>query len=378
MDPFATRAVLKRRIYLVTLPLAACLAGVVGVSGYLEPGLNTRFWWIPVLVAIGLVIAWGAVWRLPERVGGTERWLLGGSVVAWLFVLTSTVVPVAAADVHTLVRAGMWLPGVVALAYLALPAAAATGLAAAGWSAFALAIATVVAFQGGVATPDVGTMVEALLVHAIVLILMRGLVHVTDGTQRHADRWESVAATDALTGLPNRRAAEEQLRRELGRAERYGGDVSVVWFDLDRFKEVNDVHGHEAGDAVLREIGAALRPELRASDVLARWGGEEFVAILPEQDRAAAARTAERLRATLEAHPMMKAVGTGLRVTASFGVAWWRAGEAPRDVLRRADRAMYRAKEEGRNRVAVSGPDGTPDGEPGERAGAVGRRVRGR
>ncbi|MEX2501256.1 MAG: GGDEF domain-containing protein [Trueperaceae bacterium] len=356
-------AALKRRIYLIVLPLAAVLAGIVGVSGFLEPGLNTRFWWLPLLVAMGLLAAWGAVWSTPERMRGVERSLLAGGVGAWLVVLASTVVqpvPDAGLDVHTMVRVGMWLPAVVALAYLSLPVAAATVVAIACWSAFVAGAGVVLVVEGGVATPDVGTMVEALLVHAIAIVMIRGLVQMTYGTQVRADRWESVAATDALTELPNRRAAEEYLRREVGRAERNGENLSVVWLDLDHFKDLNDQHGHEAGDAVLRMVGEALVPVLRGHDFLARWGGEEFVAILPGQDRASAARTAERLRATLEAHPMERAVGASVRVTASFGVAWWRAGEQPRDVLRRADMAMYDAKERGRNRVATSEPAPEP------------------
>jgi diguanylate cyclase (GGDEF)-like protein len=163
------------------------------------------------------------------------------------------------------------------------------------------------------------------------------------------------ATLDYLTRLPNRRGFS-QLAEVLARqAQRQRQPLAVVLFDLDDFKGVNDRYGHAAGDALLRGAARLARAQVRASDVLARWGGEEFVVLLPACDRACAARRAETLRAALGAHDFS---GIG-RVTASFGVAEAAAGESVDALIQRADRALYRAKHAGKNRVEVE--TGEPD-----------------
>jgi diguanylate cyclase (GGDEF)-like protein len=156
---------------------------------------------------------------------------------------------------------------------------------------------------------------------------------------------------DALTGLPNRRAFEEDLAREAARAARTGAPLAVVVLDVDRFKAVNDAHGHAAGDAVLRAVAARAGAAVRAGDVLARVGGEEFAILLAGADLARAVEAAERLRRALAAAPV-EAAGLALRVTASFGCAALGAGEAPQALVARADARLYEAKRDGRDRVA--------------------------
>lgn len=152
---------------------------------------------------------------------------------------------------------------------------------------------------------------------------------------------ERQALLDGLTGLANRRSAEDVLRAEIARATRLGGDVAVVMADLDGFKDVNDRHGHPGGDAVLREFARRLRGVVREIDVCARWGGEEFCLVLPGTDADGAEHVAERAREALERRPVSLDDGTRVAVTASFGVA-------------AADDALYRAKRAGKNRVAVA------------------------
>jgi diguanylate cyclase (GGDEF)-like protein len=156
---------------------------------------------------------------------------------------------------------------------------------------------------------------------------------------------------DPLTGLPNRRAFEEDLAREAARAARAGAAVAVVVLDVDRFKAVNDAHGHAAGDAVLRAVAARAAGAIRAGDLLARVGGEEFALLLPGADLARAAEAAERIRAALAAAPV-EAEGRALSVTASFGCAALAPGEPPGAAVARADARLYEAKRDGRNRVA--------------------------
>ncbi len=165
----------------------------------------------------------------------------------------------------------------------------------------------------------------------------------------HADRAETagrMASFDPLTGLFNRRPALTRLTAEVGAARVGGTTASLLILDLDHFKDLNDTLGHEAGDDALRHVGAALTSLVRRDDVVCRWGGEEFLVLLPDTDGPAAARTAERFRVVVAA--------TG--VTASVGVAEVHPGDTVASWVARADAAMYVAKERGRDRVATAPP----------------------
>jgi diguanylate cyclase (GGDEF)-like protein len=160
---------------------------------------------------------------------------------------------------------------------------------------------------------------------------------------------ETRAATDVLTGLPNRRAVEDGLRRMLAQASRTGSPLAAVLLDLDHFKQINDTCGHPRGDDVLAAVGDVLSTTLRGSDFTGRTGGEEFVALLPDTDAQGAVEAAEKLRGAFE---HLEVPGVDRRITASFGVAVFPDDAVDADeLLRRADRALYAAKRQGRNRV---------------------------
>ncbi len=164
---------------------------------------------------------------------------------------------------------------------------------------------------------------------------------------------ERLAHTDLLTGLPNRRYAGQRLKQELTEARRYGRPLSVMILDLDHFKSINDSLGHAAGDEVLRHAAQVMSKALRACDVLARWGGEEFLAILPNTDLAAACALAERLRQTLVKHQPQGLALKG-KVTVSIGVSAYPPARDLDSMLHAADGALYRAKEKGRNCVEMA------------------------
>jgi diguanylate cyclase (GGDEF)-like protein len=160
-----------------------------------------------------------------------------------------------------------------------------------------------------------------------------------------------LAQRDPLTGLANRRAFEEALRREVARARRSGAPLAVAALDVDHFKRVNDAHGHAAGDAVLAAVAARAAAALRAGDLLARVGGEEFAALLPGAGLAAAVEVAGRVRAAIAGAPV-EADGRPVEVTASLGCAALEpADEDGAALLARADARLYQAKRAGRDRV---------------------------
>lgn len=165
---------------------------------------------------------------------------------------------------------------------------------------------------------------------------------------------EKAALTDALTGLPNRRAMNERLQAEAKQAERNGQTFAVIMGDIDRFKRVNDTYGHEVGDDVLRAVAATLPASLRGYDSCSRWGGEEFLILLPNTDQQGGLQTAERMRESIEALDIPMEDGTKIPVTISLGLA---LGHGPADLdhaLIQADEALYEAKKAGRNRVACA------------------------
>jgi len=186
---------------------------------------------------------------------------------------------------------------------------------------------------------------EAFSVHAALAIENAGQYETT----------KTEAITDPLTGLCNRRELEQRMAAELNHAVRYGGPVSVVMMDLDHFKRINDTYGHQAGDKVLREVAKLLRRLSRSSDVVARYGGEEFVMVLPHTGKQQAVEAAQRLRQAVESLRVWWAgVPEPLTITISCGVTSVRLGEDnAASVLARADRRLYQAKAEGRNRVCA-------------------------
>jgi len=162
-------------------------------------------------------------------------------------------------------------------------------------------------------------------------------------------RARAEAGTDAVTGCMNHRAMRRRLDEEIGRAMRTGGPLSCLLIDLDDFKLVNDSHGHQAGDATLRSVVHALVGEFRAFDRVARYGGDEFVVILPNAELDSAAAAATRALERLRAIPAHGGVGAG--VSASIGAAQWRAPMSTDELLEACDVALLRSKRQGKGRV---------------------------
>jgi two-component system cell cycle response regulator len=161
-----------------------------------------------------------------------------------------------------------------------------------------------------------------------------------------------MAITDALTGLYNRRYMESHVGTLVEQAALRNKPLTVLVLDIDYFKSVNDTFGHDAGDDVLREFALRIKKSIRGIDLACRYGGEEFVVVMPETDMAVATIVAERLRRRIATEPFTVQQGVRkIEVTISIGIAAFGCGDTPASVLKRADQALYRAKRDGRNRV---------------------------
>lgn len=163
---------------------------------------------------------------------------------------------------------------------------------------------------------------------------------------------EQQALSDTLTGLPNRRAFENEAARTVARIKRSGGQITVGIADIDYFKSVNDRHGHPVGDEVLCAVSAVLKQAARESDFMARIGGEEFGLLFPDATPDTAAAVAERMRSAVQGFPIVTASGIELRITISIGLAPLTGSLT--EALSQADKALYKAKNNGRNRVEYS------------------------
>ncbi len=178
-----------------------------------------------------------------------------------------------------------------------------------------------------------------------------------DDLARAMAQVRELATRDELTGLPNRRFMLDLLRMQEQRAQRGVAPALLAQFDLDHFKAINDTHGHAAGDAALRAFAQAMRAGIRATDVLARWGGEEFVLMAADTTATEGAQLLARLHAAVRALQVPVVAGGVVRLTVSAGVAVWHSGEGAEAVLQRADAALYAAKREGRDRIVWAPAD---------------------
>jgi diguanylate cyclase (GGDEF)-like protein len=174
-----------------------------------------------------------------------------------------------------------------------------------------------------------------------------------DALVKERDELKALSTTDGLTQLANHRAFQERLREEFRRAQRYDDPMAVILMDIDHFKDVNDTHGHLAGDEVLRMVAATLRSAVRETDFIARYGGEEFGVLLPKTHLAGALTVAERMSQSLRTG--RAGVDGAIRVTGSFGVSGFpgRGVTTAEQLLKTADDALYRSKREGRNKISL-------------------------
>jgi diguanylate cyclase (GGDEF)-like protein len=226
----------------------------------------------------------------------------------------------------------------------------------------------------GLALPNITLLVEVYFASGFYIAGFYLVSHIKElyiSEHGLADDMSKLAMIDSLTQVDNRRLLTQLLNEEVTRAARHNLPLSVILFDLDRFKTINDSFGHNAGDEVLQAVAEALRQTIRTSDPFGRWGGDEFLVVATSTDGTQAVELAERLRDALENCTF----STAGKVTASFGITTYQSGDSPETLIRRADMGLYKAKSGGRNRVepVIAGitlplfegekPYPTPDGQ---------------
>ena len=354
---------LMRRVVLVMFAL-----GVVAVltiwtmeasDGTLEPFNRVGY---PAMVTVFSASLIG-LWRRPQLLG-LVRWAgflcMTGVLLADLW--AQVIAPVPLLRNYNVVTLLNWLPLCYAIAFFMLEARQAF-VAAAAVLAFLCACA---ALRANAPTPYAGQdgalMVNTLMAHAVLVTCLTGLLwlkRVVNAQGEQAAQLNHLAVTDPLTGLANRRRTLRQLE-DLTGAPAPGLAPAILLADLDHFKHINDQHGHETGDRVLIAVAGALRAGTRESDTISRWGGEEFLILLPRTAPGEALELAERLRARIEALVILDHALRPVSVTISIGLAMHEDGQTGAAWLRRADEALYRAKAAGRNRCETAATPPAP------------------
>jgi diguanylate cyclase (GGDEF)-like protein len=259
------------------------------------------------------------------------------------------------ADLYELATFGQWFPLVYTAAYIFLETRHAMFISILIYLSLLVPSGAMMFGDGNKAwaNDSYAILLTMNISHPVYIAVLSGIAQLKEHFVRaraHADVMSIAASIDHLTGTNNRRAIAQILQQAIGRAQAGGGELAVILLDIDNFKQINDTYGHDVGDQTLIEVADSLRQQLRATDALGRWGGEEFMIIIPETNLAATVQLAERLRALIEARSQPPLD----QVTVSFGVAISLPGDTPDRLVKRADEALYRAKQGGRNRVEVA------------------------
>jgi diguanylate cyclase (GGDEF)-like protein len=322
------------------------VAATATISLPILPQVDIAFWPWPVLWMLG-ALAWGLSAMFLLDWPRVPRWIMPAST--YLAPAVVAALTQASGGTGSPTRLYVFLVLVFAASFLTTRQAIIVAtLCGFGWAVPVFATHGV---AGGLAE----TAIALPIFFIIGAVLIGGrtlLAAMHDDAQRDADRLAVDAATDPLTGLANQRTFQDGLRAELSRARRHGTPVAVALIDVDHFKEVNDTCGHGVGDRVLTTIAQLLQEALRAEDLLARIGGDEFAVVLPAADANAAAAALERARRTIA----RAQIAEGASVSISVGICDTQHATDAEALTRRADGALYWSKENGRNRVSTYDP----------------------
>ena len=341
---------IKRKLYLTSIPVG-CIVAIIVWFLEREQGVLHVFDRIglPILV-ITYTILWFLLYTRTLSLLILEFILFTSFSLFMLVSMSFTLFidhPVGA-EVGDMAGAGYWFPVTYGLAFVIFGAQLGRKLAFTLFTAsFVMGLIYLVSITPEMARREILVMSQIYTANALVLLLFISVATMTRMQTRYASNMERIANTDPLTGLGNRRRLEALLNHEVTRTERYDRIFCIILFDIDHFKKINDLHGHDIGDTVLKNIGNLFSSHVRAVDTIGRWGGEEFLIVTPELELTEACALAERLLMTLRTYHFSQ-VGS---VTASFGVTQFCDTDTMLSLYKRADDAMYKAKTTGRNKV---------------------------
>jgi diguanylate cyclase (GGDEF)-like protein len=337
----------KRQTYLLAFPFGALLCILFAILEANNMGI--RFY-IALIIVIELILLTLLVWRAPRLLAAVELTFYF-SLITYFFLLTQIEINILGANGSLnsanlgdqLNSLGMWLIVFMLAAFLTMkPQQARLFTIYMVVCVLGMAVYNIwfLLSRGLLDFRFVFQWINPLFAMAVTILLIQRMGVLQ---QRHA-------SSDALTGIMNRRALYTILVQEFERARRYKKPFFIVLFDVDLFKHVNDTHGHVTGDKVLVEMTKFVSQSIRQSDHLGRWGGEEFLLILPETEIGPAYTLAERLRKEIAKTSFANVD----HITVSFGIALYQPDQSLEDVLRCADDALYKAKHNGRNQVVVN------------------------
>lgn len=341
-----------RRTALALLLVGAIAGFTISLLHWLEPAPSLLNRIAPPLMATAFAGLAVRQWLYPQHMASTlwAGWLIslvGLALPSWLFVRMAMAQDVRLVDVLPPIGA-VFFPWVLGIALFARPRQALWATLI-GWLAVAAPVLVYLLWHPDeLWSPRGLDLILALgplaLMLPLLLPLLRGVEERFRYMHSEGERLQELAERDVLIGLYNRRAGERFLSTLLAHSR---DSMALILFDIDHFKRINDQFGHPAGDAVLIEVGSRCNGVLASDHIFARWGGEEFLVVLPNASAEGARGVAERMRQAIDGLPM-KTVG---KVTASFGVTTVRPGDTLSQVVQRADDALYQAKSGGRNRV---------------------------
>jgi diguanylate cyclase len=344
----------KRKIFLLATPVGILSMLVVWGIGLKQNDISFSNIIILPLLAILFLILVVLLWRHIIHLRTFELIIYALVLTYALCEFVSIVISIILTNGSFSPNFTLWLPFVYILSFLILNTNRALLLSALFFlTTLIFGLASYMRFLlNGLAFPNISLLVQvyfASVFYITVLYLVARLKEGYISERAVADAMSKLAMTDSLTQVGNRRLLTQLLREEVSRAERHNLPLSILLFDLDWFKGINDSFGHNTGDEVLQEVAQQLRQSIRISDPFGRWGGDEFLCLATNTDGEKAVELAERLRDTLQQHHF----STVDKVTASFGVTTYRKGDSPETLIRRADLGLYKAKAGGRNRVEV-------------------------
>lgn len=341
----------ERRKWIIlatTLPIGSVLSLIHALVTFQRGELLGG--WASLLFGLAIFILFGVIMVKPHLIPPVE--------VVFFFVIASYLLVMTVQSIHSfgarwpggsnsflaeLNAIVLWYAIVYIASYLALPSWQYKQFMLISLSSLFAALLYHLIFQNGLHAEVVLLWARSLFALFVLVML------ITQTGELNKD----YLTRDDLTGAYNRRETYAALYRELQRAERYQKSFSIILFDVDYFKNINDTYGHVVGDNVLKKIAAIIKRRTRRTDCFGRWGGEEFLLVLPETDLAVAGAIAVKLCEAIR----KERFETINAVTASFGVETYSPGQGLEDMLHAADNALYRAKENGRDQVVISGMD---------------------